>query len=575
MSGRYDEPEYLPTRQESRGRHAGPPSDAFDALPYEDPYGQPGYPPQRPEPAPRRVPDGTGPMPRHAQGRPATGPQPRFPAGQPQYPTGPQQRYPAGQPRPQTGPQPRFPAGRQQGFPSGPQPQYPAGHPSGPQPQFPGGHPSGPQPQFPGGPRGGQYPSGPQRFQSGPMQQAHTGPQQFAGGPQGPFPGGPVQGGPQRGFPGGGPAQPGPMRGGPQQPEEEEESGFFSGYNEDDEGDGPPKKRKARRLAPWIALLVIVLPLAAAGFYGYRLYMEKYHPADYSGAGTGNVTVHVPMGATASSLGPALQQDGVVASSRAFVLAAEHYTGSGGLEPGYFKLHEHMQASIAYEILADPKNMIQTKVTLPEGLRSVNVLAVLAQKTANSLASYQAAFKDVAKLGLPSYANGNPEGYLFPATYNIQPGQSAQQVLQTMVSQFNTEASSLHLTTAASSVGMTPGQLMIVASLVQAEGGTLSDYPKVAEVVYNRLRLHMKLQFDSAVMYGLHKYATRATDAELQINTPYNTYMHTGLPPTPIDNPGASAIDAALHPASGNNYLYFCSESQSHTVFSATPLSCP
>jgi uncharacterized YceG family protein len=596
MSGRYEDPNHPGTgRQAPRGRHAGPPSDAFDALPDDD-Y---RYPP--PQSQPQWVPDGPGMQPPAFGGaapRPApSGPLPPWTGTGPQQ----QQRFLGGAPpREQTGSQPQFPSGPMpqypQGHPSGPQPQYPQGHPSGPQPQYPQGHPSGPMPQYPGGQ---QFPSGPQpqfppRFPSGPQPQVRTGPQpqfpggqpsaQFAGGlpnsPQG-FPAAP-------GMPGGsggpaGPMRSGPMRSGPppgglppaEEGEDWEEGGFFSGYDDEVEGEEPPRKRRRRQLAPLIALLVIVLPLGALGFFGYQFYMSKYHPADYTGEGTGSVTVHVPPGATASSLGPELQQQGVVASARAFVLAAEHYTGTGGLEPGFFKLHLHMQASIAYEILANPKNIVQTNVTLPEGLRSVNVLAVLAQKTTNSLASYQAAFKDVAKLGLPSYANGNPEGYLFPDTYSIQPNQSALQVLQEMVAKFNQEAASVHLTTAASTVGMTPGQLIIVASLIQAEGGTLSDYPKVSEVVYNRLRLKMKLQFDSTVLYGLKTYGTRATDAQLKINTPYNTYMHPGLPPTPIDNPGLAAINAALHPASGNNYLYFCSLSQNHTEFSANPLSCP
>src|SRR6202021_1484423 len=99
-------------------------------------------------------------------------------------------------------------------------------------------------------------------------------------------------------------------------------------------------------------------------------------------------------------------------------------------------------------------------------------------------------------------------------------------------------------------------QVIVVASLAQAEGGKVSDFPKIARVIYNRLHAGMKLQFDSTVLYGLHAYGTRASSQQLNSNSPYNTYKYAGLPPGPIDSPGDAAIRAALHPAAGN-WLYF------------------
>ena len=95
-----------------------------------------------------------------------------------------------------------------------------------------------------------------------------------------------------------------------------------------------------------------------------------------------------------------------------------------------------------------------------------------------------------------------------------------------------------------------------MASLVQAEGGRLSDYPKIARVIYNRLANGMPLQLDSTVLYGLNKFGILASDMDLTSPSPYNTYKHKGLPPGPIDSPGNAAIQAVLHPASGN-WLYF------------------
>ena len=112
------------------------------------------------------------------------------------------------------------------------------------------------------------------------------------------------------------------------------------------------------------------------------------------------------------------------------------------------------------------------------------------------------------------------------------------------------------LPTAARQVHLTEGQVITMASLVQAEGGRLSDYPKIARVIYNRLAQGIPLQLDSTVLYGLNKFGIVATDAELSSPSPYNTYKHKGLPPGPIDSPGNAAIQAVLHPAPGN-WLYF------------------
>jgi UPF0755 protein len=95
-----------------------------------------------------------------------------------------------------------------------------------------------------------------------------------------------------------------------------------------------------------------------------------------------------------------------------------------------------------------------------------------------------------------------------------------------------------------------------VASLVQAEGGRLQDYPKIARVIYNRLAQGMKLELDSTVLYGLNSYGIIASDKQLQSGSPYNTYKHSGLTPGPIDSPGNAAIQAALKPASGD-WVYF------------------
>jgi UPF0755 protein len=319
----------------------------------------------------------------------------------------------------------------------------------------------------------------------------------------------------------------------------------------------PPKKRgKVRKLAPWVALLIIAIAIAIPGLYVYHLYQDKYHPADYAGAGTGSVMVEVQSGDTASGLAPELVSKGVVASKRAFILAAEHSSDPSGLEPGFFRLHLHMQATLAYAALLNPVNLVDYKVTIPEGLRVSQILPKLAAADPHiTVAQLEQALKS-PQLGLPSYADGKAEGYLYPDTYELPPNATALSALQMMTSAFGREAASINLTTAANKVHLKPAAVIIVASLVEAEGGRLQDYPKIAQVIYNRLAQGMKLELDSTVLYGLNTYGILASDQQLQSDSPYNTYKRAGLTPTPIDSPGNAAIQAALNPASGD-WLYF------------------
>jgi peptidoglycan lytic transglycosylase G len=318
---------------------------------------------------------------------------------------------------------------------------------------------------------------------------------------------------------------------------------------------GKGRGRKGRSAAPLI-LVILLLLLLGIGGGGYFYYYTTYaHPADYSGAGTGTVTVQIKAGDTAAVVGQRLVELGVVASVRAFTNAAKASGNGSGLEPGYYHLHKHMSAALAFKLLMNPKSRVQIKVTIPEGLRLSQIIAKLGKATGN-LSGYQQAIKNVSALGLPSFAHNNPEGYLFPATYTIEPGTPPIKVLKEMVTRFGQAAAAVHLPSVAARDHITRGQAIVVASLVQAEGRRLSDYPKIARVIWNRLNANMKLELDSTVLYAANKYGIVATNAELKLKSPYNTYLHYGLPPAPIDCPGEAAMKAAMH-APHANWLYF------------------
>lgn len=285
-----------------------------------------------------------------------------------------------------------------------------------------------------------------------------------------------------------------------------------------------------------------------------KLYDARH--ANYSGAGRGDITFQVLPGDNADLVAPRLVKDGVIRATAPFIAAAKDSTSLVGLEPGYFRLHLHMNAALAYKLLISPAARIQSTVTIPEGLRAVNIVRTLGAKSAIPQSAFSQALKDTAALGLPSYAGGKPEGYLFPATYTITPHESALTVLQAMVGRFKTEAASVQLPAAAKHAEFTQAQVIVVASLIQAEGGRLSDFPKISRVIDNRLIHGMPLQLDSTVLYALNSYGIQASFQQTRVNSPYNTYLHTGLPPGPIDSPGDAAIRAALHPVHGS-WLYF------------------
>jgi UPF0755 protein len=299
----------------------------------------------------------------------------------------------------------------------------------------------------------------------------------------------------------------------------------------------------------------VLLVTLGASFIFYE--GSPFSPVNFTGNGSGHVQVQITPGETASGVGETLVADNVVASVSAFTAAATASGHPTALEPGYYEVKQHMSAAAAFALLLNPKSRVQTRVLVQEGLRVTDIIHLLGTAT-HDLSGYQAAVNDTKALGLPPYADGDAEGYLFPATYDIQPNESPIDVARLMVATFEQQVATVNLAATAKADDITETQAIIIASLVQAEGGSIADYGKIARVIYNRLNASppMKLELDSTVMFALHTTGIRASSSQLQVNSPFNTYLHFGLPPGPIDDPGLAAIQAALHPTPGD-WLYF------------------
>lgn len=328
-------------------------------------------------------------------------------------------------------------------------------------------------------------------------------------------------------------------------------------------------RRKKRGLSGCLAVL-LALAVLVGGFYvavtrGVDWVDSQFNEADdYPGPGSGSVTFEVEEGDTAAEMGRGLKEEGVVASVEAFIAAAAADPDSAGIQVGFYELQEEMAAADALEVLLDPANQVKATVTVPEGLRVTEIVEVLAENTKFGRARWEAALEDPAALGLPDYAGGNPEGYLFPATYEIGPKQKPADILAAMVARWRQAAESAGLEQRAAELGKTPGELMIIASLIEAEGRG-DDMPKISRVIYNRLDgpgdkggTNGTLGIDASIAYGLglSPGSTELTPEQLAEDTPYNTRKNAGLPPTPIEAPGDDAIAAAANPADGPWYYY-------------------
>jgi UPF0755 protein len=319
------------------------------------------------------------------------------------------------------------------------------------------------------------------------------------------------------------------------------------------------RKKKDRRggLAVVISLIVI-LALLGGGYalvqgLGSRITDAlSSSAADYPGPGRGEVVIEVTPGQTVAQVGRTLKKEDVIASVDAFLTAANANPDSSKLQPGFYQLKRKMQAGEALALLLDPKSRVQAKVVLPEGLRLDETLKRLAKSTKLPLADYTEALKDARSLGLPPYAKKNAEGFLFPATYDVPPNATAPDVLKAMFARYARAAE----TTGVERTQRSPYELIVIASLVEAEARHPEDFGKVARVVYNRLEAGMALQLDSTVNYALKADKKLVTLKDLGTNSPYNTYKNTGLPPGPINSPGERALEAAVNPPDGN-WLYF------------------
>ncbi|MGO1544874.1 MAG: endolytic transglycosylase MltG [Gulosibacter sp.] len=334
------------------------------------------------------------------------------------------------------------------------------------------------------------------------------------------------------------------------------------------------KPRKKRR--GWgclIVVLVLVAALVGAGMVAWNAFGDRItdifdtQEDDYEGTGNGTeVNFTILPGDTGTDIGLRLQEEGIVMTSEAFVRSIMAQPEEPTFIPGTYVMQEEMSAASALVTLTDEENRVQNSVTIPEGTIMRDVFTLIESDIGIPATDLEAAAEDPQAYGLPEEAE-SLEGFLFPATYNFTPDDTAEDVITTMVER-TYESLGEH--------GVPEEDVWDVirlASLIEKEARFEEDFYKVSRVFLNRIDIDMLLQSDATVTYGTGEYDRAATtDTERNdASNEYNTYQHSGMVIRPISNPGDTAIDAAMNPAEGP-WLFFVTVNleTGETVFTET-----
>ncbi|MFJ3787427.1 endolytic transglycosylase MltG [Kitasatospora sp. NPDC090091] len=357
---------------------------------------------------------------------------------------------------------------------------------------------------------------------------------------------------------------------------EDERGGFLGDEDESREGKKKRKekgKKAGRRNGGACLLVALVLMggVVGAGWWGYGFYQDHFGPPpDFVGQGSGTVKVEIKQGAVGSQMGATLKQAGVVKSVEAFTKACDKNPKCITIQWGTYTMPREMSGEAAVQNLVEANG--GEKLILQEGLTAAATYAKIDDKLKLAKGTTAGVAKaQVGNLGLPAYANGNLEGFLWPTRYSIAEGMKPEELLKDMVKNAVDRYASLD--GEASKIGLKNGyEVVIEASILQAEGNNSADFAKMARTIQNRLtddtETHHKLGMDTTLQYSLGRKQLDKKDMDDASNK-YNTYLNAGLPPTPISNPGEDALKAVLNPADGK-WLFFIAMSPTETRFADT-----
>lgn len=316
--------------------------------------------------------------------------------------------------------------------------------------------------------------------------------------------------------------------------------------------------------------ILILLLAACLVFIGVSYNTLKSGLAPAQPGSINRITVVIPPNTSTAEVARRLKEKDIIRNDQVFVLYCRLNGYDGRLKAGTYALSPGAPMKEIVSILLEGREG-QIRVTIPEGYTLEQIANLLAEKKVVSRADFWAA----AQMDYPyAFLDGIPrsekylEGFLFPDTYFIPPTADAQSIIDMMLRRFDREWTALEPLRAEAPL-KDPRQLVTVASMVEKETVYADERPLVAGVIYNRLQKGMPLQVDATVLYALGVHKAKISSRDLKVDSPYNTYLHRGLPPGPIGSPGASSLKAALRPAR-HNYYYYVYRGDGRHYFSQT-----
>jgi len=322
------------------------------------------------------------------------------------------------------------------------------------------------------------------------------------------------------------------------------------------------KRRRRSIIATLFVLLAMAVVFGAFGWLAIAKLLSPFKPGS-----TAHILVTVPRGVTPREIGEILTQKKVVRSPSAFLLAMRLAGGGGEIRADRYDLSPGMSPRQIVVAIESGAASASNWVTIPEGFTARQVADRLGEK---QLADPAAFLTAVRKQGdMLRYSDGftppdkNLEGYLFPDTYRFDVSTTVPAILNQMVGEFDTKVVKTHPKV------KDWKKTIILASLIEREAEVDKDRPLIASVMFNRLKKGMPLDIDASIEYALPKHKPRLMFSDLKTPSPYNTYLHKGLPPTPICSPGLPSIEAVLHPAK-TDYLYYVAGPGGAHIFSKT-----
>jgi UPF0755 protein len=324
------------------------------------------------------------------------------------------------------------------------------------------------------------------------------------------------------------------------------------------------RRRRRRRtiIVLAVVLLPIVLVLAAGGWFVYQL-----NPPGDPGR---RISVTIPEDTGTDGIGDLLEDKGVIGSSTAFSIFTK-VTGAGPFTPGQYSMRESLGVRDAVHTLEDgPPKAAEVKLDIPPGLRLDQIADRVGRLPGHSREAFLAAAQSGAVRSKYQPAEVTSlEGLLYPDTYFVTKDEADEQLLSRLVAAFDQHADAAGLANPNAS-GLTPYQTVVAASLIEREAKLEEDRPLIAAVIRNRLAAGRPLQIDATVCYAKGGCDQPPTRADLQIESPYNTYKIQGLPPTPISGMGGTSLTAAANPADAPYMFYVLSDENGKHKFATT-----